>query len=288
MKFAAFHHHSHDGLAIVREDNTLIGLREDDERFPGSLKVLLSQGGTALERAAKILATGQEFDPQEIAFVPPIRTPGKIICIGLNYHEHADETGIAPSPWPTVFARFASSLVGHEEPMILPSDSDQFDYEGEFVAVVGIAGRRIPRERALEHVAGYSLFNDGSLRDAQMRTPQWTMGKNYDATGAFGPYFVTKDELPAGCAGLRLRTRLNGTIVQDASTDDLIFDVASLISSVSDVMTLEPGDIIVTGTPSGVGMARKPPVYMREGDICEVEMEGLGVLRNHIAAERAL
>ena len=163
--------------------------------------------------------------------------------------------------------------------------SDKLDYEGELVAVIGRGGRDIAKERALDHVAGYSIFNDGSVRDYQLRTPQWTVGKNFDGTGAFGPYFVTADQLPKGAAGLSLQTRLNGTVMQSTSTSDMVFDVATLVSLLSVAMTLEPGDVIVTGTPAGVGGARKPPVFMKPGDICEVEIEGIGVLRNAIAAQ---
>jgi 2-keto-4-pentenoate hydratase/2-oxohepta-3-ene-1,7-dioic acid hydratase in catechol pathway len=164
--------------------------------------------------------------------------------------------------------------------------SDQLDFEGEFAAIIGIGGRDIPLERALDHVLGYALFNDGSVRDYQKRTPQWTAGKNFDDTGAFGPFLVTADALPPGCRGLRLQTVLNGEIVQHASTDDLVFDVATLISLLSEVFTFSPGDVIVTGTPAGVGLGRTPPLWMKPGDVCEVRMEGLGVLRNPIAQQQ--
>jgi 2-keto-4-pentenoate hydratase/2-oxohepta-3-ene-1,7-dioic acid hydratase in catechol pathway len=169
--------------------------------------------------------------------------------------------------------------------LVRPAVSEQFDYEGEVVAVIGKAGRAIPEAQALSHVAGYTIFNDGSIRDVQMRTNQWTLGKNFDQTGSMGPDFVTADELPEGAAGLRISTRLNGTVLQDANTDQLIYSVATLVSKLSLGMTLQPGDLIVTGTPSGVGMARDPQVWMKPGDLCEVEVEGLGVLRNPVIAE---
>lgn len=169
--------------------------------------------------------------------------------------------------------------------MLRPLVSDQLDYEGEIVAIVGKGGRHISKASALEHIAGYSVFNEGSVRDFQFKAPQWTVGKNFDNTGAFGPYFVTADELPPGCKGLRLRTLLNGQVVQDASTDSMVFDVATLVVTISEAITLEPGDLIVTGTPSGVGLARKPPLFMKPGDVCEVEVEGLGKLINSIADE---
>ena len=203
----------------------------------------------------------------------------------MNYAEHAAEGGFEPPPYPTVFARFASSLIGHNAPIICPKVSHLLDYEGEFVAVIGKGGKNIDKDSALGHVVGYAVFNDASIRDYQLITPQWTIGKNFDDTGAFGPYFVTADELPAGAAGLHIETRLNGEVVQSASTDDLIFDVATTVSLLSVPITLDAGDIIVMGTPSGVGHARKPPLYMKDGDVCEVEVEGMGILRNPIVNE---
>jgi 2-keto-4-pentenoate hydratase/2-oxohepta-3-ene-1,7-dioic acid hydratase in catechol pathway len=161
----------------------------------------------------------------------------------------------------------------------------QLDFEGELAAVVGKAGRCIPKSAALDHICAYSVFNDASIRDFQSRTPQWTLGKNFDGTGAFGPELVTADELPPGCAGLRLQTRLNGVVMQSASTADMIFDVATLVAEISEAITLSPGDVIVTGTPAGVGLARVPPVWMKAGDICEVEIEGVGLLSNPVAEE---
>src|SRR6185369_13030461 len=168
---------------------------------------------------------------------------------------------------------------------VRPKVSDQLDFEGELVAVIGTRGRHVSREDAVAHIAGYSIFNDASVRDYHFKTTQWTMGKNFDATGAFGPVFVTADELPSGARGLRLETRLNGAVVQSASTNDMIFDVSALVSIISEAITLEPGDIIVTGTPSGVWMARNPKLFMKPGDVCGVEIEGIGTLTNHIVAE---
>ncbi|HEX7818991.1 MAG TPA: fumarylacetoacetate hydrolase family protein [Sphingobium sp.] len=287
MKLVSFIQDGKKGLAVELDGGLLVGLDESDAAYPGSLHSLLSEGNGALQSAESVLLSGRGIDRTAIEFAPPIAHPGKIICIGLNYKDHADESGMEAPSHPTVFARFASGLVGNGQPMVLPTDSSHFDYEGEFVAVIGKRGRRISREHALDHVAGYSLFNDGSIRDVQFQTSQWTVGKNYDGTGAFGPYFVTADALPKGCEGLRLVTRLNGQLLQDASTSDMIFDVATLVSQLSNAFTLEPGDIIVTGTPSGVGGARNPPLYMKEGDVCEIEMEGLGVLRNPVIAEKA-
>jgi acylpyruvate hydrolase len=170
-------------------------------------------------------------------------------------------------------------------PIVRPRASSQLDFEGELVAIIGKPGRNIAAADALDHVIGYSIFNDASIRDYQFKSPQWTVGKNFDDTGAFGPCLVTADELPPGGRGLRLQTRLNGKVVQDASTEDMVFDVASLIAIISEAMTLQSGDIIVTGTPSGVGLSRKPPLFMRAGDLIEVEIEKIGILSNPIVEE---
>ena len=205
--------------------------------------------------------------------------------MGLNYADHTAESGFKQPDYPSLFARFTSSLIAHEEPLVRPLISSQFDYEGEMAVILKSGGRRIKRADALKHVAGYAIFNDGSVRDFQHRTTQWTVGKNFDGTGAFGPYLVTPDELPGGGSGLALTTRLNGQVVQSGNTKDLIFDVCALIEIISASMTLEPLDVIVTGTPSGIGHSRKPPLYMKAGDICEVEIERLGTLKNSVRDE---
>jgi acylpyruvate hydrolase len=205
--------------------------------------------------------------------------------VGLNYVDHSLESGFTPPDYPTIFTRFTSTLVGAGDPIVRPKVSVQLDYEGEMVAVIGKGGRHIAEEDALEHVIGYSIFNDASVRDYQKKAPQWTMGKNFDGTGAFGPHLVTADELPRGGRGLRIQTRLNGMIVQDASTDDMVFSVAKLISFLSVAITLSPGDVLVSGTPAGVGVARTPPLFMKEGDVCEVEIEKIGLLRNEVKDE---
>ncbi len=217
---------------------------------------------------------------------PPIPNPGKVICLGLNYAEHAAEGGHAKPAYPAIFLRSASSLIGHDAPIMRPRCSEQLDYEGELVAIVGRTARHVTVGSALDYVAGYSCFNDASIRDYQRKTPQWTIGKNFDGTGAFGPAFVSADEIPRGAAGLRIQTRLNGRVMQDANTAQMLFPVAETIALLTECMTLEPGDVIVMGTPSGVGHARKPPVWMKPGDAVEVEIEGIGLLRNRIAAER--
>lgn len=252
--------------------------------YPGDLDELLSRG-VDLPSLGRSLASAPALEPTEIEFLPPLRRPSKILCVGLNYRDHSKETGLKLPDYPAIFTRFPSCLIGHGQPLVKPAVSDQFDYEGELVAVLGKRARRVSRETALDYVAAYSIFNESSVRDYQMRTSQWTVGKNFDGTGAFGPTLTTVDEVPAGARGLRLITRLNGVVVQDGTTSDMVFDVADLISLLSQVMTLEAGDILVTGTPSGVGMARTPPLYMKSGDVCEVEIEGIGVLRNPVVGE---
>jgi len=283
MRLASFCHDGRPGLALVVGD-TLHGWCAGDEGYPGPLDDLLRRGADFAALADQ-LARAPAIDPATVTLLPPLSRPGKIVCIGLNYADHARETGREPPTYPAVFVRFPTTLVGHGGALVRPRASDQFDYEGELVAVIGTGGRHIPRAQALAHVAFYSIFNDASVRDYQTRSPQWTMGKNFDSTGAFGPVLVSADEVPPGGRGLSIRTRVDGETLQDSSTDQLIFDVATLVHLLSEVMTLEPGDLLVTGTPAGVGMARTPPRYLRPGEVCEVEIEGIGILRNPVVAE---
>jgi acylpyruvate hydrolase len=282
MRFLSYQIAGTPGLAVEVGDEYR-GLTSDAASYPGTLDWIFQSGDVA--QAAKSLKSGPPVDLSSVTFCPPLARPGKILCVGLNYVEHAAEAALARPEFPTIFARFSSGLVGHNAPMVVPKVSERLDYEGELVVVIGKGGREIPRTHALDHVAGYSIFNDGSIRDYQLQTTQWTMGKNFDGTGAFGPVFVTPDELPSGAKGLRLETMLNGEAMQRASTADMIFDVENLISFISSAMTLEPGDIIVSGTPSGVGAARKPPVFMKPGDVCAVEIEGIGTLMNPVVAQ---
>ncbi|MBB6408572.1 fumarylacetoacetate hydrolase family protein [Mesorhizobium sangaii] len=270
-------------MAIALPAGEFRGIDESDAMFPGTLGDLIAEGAQALQAAGERLASGRRIDPRSVEWLPPLSAPGKIICVGLNYVDHSIESGFVPPTYPTLFARFSTSLIGHGAAIRRPEASIQLDYEGEMVAIIGKAGRHIAPGQALSHVAGYSIFNDASIRDFQTKSPQWTVGKNFDGTGSFGPIFVTADELPPGGKGLRIQTRLNGEVVQNASTSDMIFDVASLISIISEAITLEPGDILVTGTPSGVGMARKPQLFMKHGDVCEVELEDVGILSNVVA-----
>ena len=279
MKFFRYQKNGKKALGVM-DGTKLYG-----DQMGVDLPSLVATGPNTLEAAYKKLVAAEELDPLEIEFLPPFPAPEKIICVGLNYKEHAAESGFQMPTYPALFGRFPSSLIGHQAPIIRPKVSDQLDYEGELVAIIGKSGGDISVERALEYVAGYSIFNDASIRDYQFKSAQWTIGKNFDGTGAFGPVFVTADELPAGGKGLRLTTRLNGTTLQNASTDDLIFDVATQVSLLSEVMVLRPGDVIVTGTPSGVGAARDPKIFMKPGDVCEVEIERIGLLSNPVAQQ---
>lgn len=221
----------------------------------------------------------------DIRFTPLIHRPEKIICLGLNYADHAKEGGHARPDYPSFFMRGPSSLTAHQAPIIRPKASTKLDYEAELAFVMGKRAKHCSLENALEHVVGYSIFNDGSVRDYQRKSTQWTIGKNFDQTGAFGPWLVTPDELPVGASGLQIQSRLNGQLMQNANTKDFLWGVAETIVLITECMTLEPGDVVITGTPAGVGYARTPPVFMKPGDICEVEIEGIGILSNSIADE---
>lgn len=220
----------------------------------------------------------------DVALLPVVPNPDKIVCVGLNYRAHVAETGRADSDKPAIFLRLAASQVGHGQAMIRPRVSTEFDYEGELALVIGKAGRAIAPERAYEHIAGYACYNDGSVRDWQRHTHQWAPGKNFPGTGAFGPWLVTADEIGDPTAQ-RLTTRLNGAVVQDTTVDLLIFPIPELVAYVSAWTELVPGDVIVTGTPGGVGMKRQPPLFMKAGDVVEVEISKIGTLANPIVDE---
>jgi acylpyruvate hydrolase len=279
MRYVSF---EKDGKAFlgVREGGAIRTLGE------ATLEELLAQG-VDLNKWAATQQGGRVEAEDGLKFLPPLRRPTKILCVGLNFKDHSKESNFEQPDYPTMFLRLNTSLVAHNAPIVRPRVSDSLDYEGEIAVVLGKGGRHIRKEDALSHVAGYALFNDASVREYQFKTPQWTMGKNFDGTGAFGPDFVTADELPPGVKGLRLETRLNGEVVQSASTDDMVFDVETLIVLLSEALTLEAGDVIVSGTPSGVGWARNPRLLMRHGDVCEVSVAGIGTLRNEIVDEAA-
>ena len=287
VRFATIKTDAGERLALAAADGT-IRCDAGSAGDASSLLALLRRGPDALSHAGQRLAGASQVDPDSMVFLPVLPAPEKIMCAGLNYADHSAESGFEQPDYPALFPRFASSLVGHKTPIIRPLASDTLDFEGEVAAIIGRGGRHIPKATALDHVAGYTLFNDASVREYQFKGgTQWTMGKNFDGTGAFGPWFVTADELPPGLRGLRLQTRLNGAVVQSASTDDLVFDIATLVSIISQGITLVPGDVIVSGTPGGVGHARTPRLYMHAGDTCEVEVEGIGLLLNPIVDEVA-
>jgi 2-keto-4-pentenoate hydratase/2-oxohepta-3-ene-1,7-dioic acid hydratase in catechol pathway len=280
MRFIAFENNGKPALGL-RSGEEVIDLTA--EGLPPTLDTLLMLGDAGMDAARQASTKAIRRRPiARLTWLPPVSRPAKAIAVGLNYIDHAAESKFDPPTYPVLFHRFASSWVGHNQPLVRPHVSTQFDYEGELLVVIGKAGRYIKKGDALNHVAGYSVFNDGSIRDYQFKSAQWMMGKNFDRSGSFGPEFVTADELPAGATGLKLQTRLNGTVLQDANTRDMIFDVATLVSVCSEPFALQPGDIIIAGTPSGVGLARKPQVFMKAGDVCEVEIEGVGLLSNPV------
>jgi len=287
MRIVAYRTVGSCGLGVLDGDE-VVDVGAAAPRLPGEL-------GAVLAMSRGLAALGEVLNARSAPRLPlasveldlPVTAPRKIVCLGLNYADHAAE-GNHPVPgYPAFFMRAATSLTPHGAPIVRPRCSEKLDFEAELAVVVGRGGRHIAREDALEHVAGYSCFNDGSVRDYQRKSTQWTIGKNFDATGGFGPWFVSADELPPGAKGLRIQSRLNGQVMQDSNTERMIFDVATTIALLSEAMTLEPGDLIAMGTPAGVGYARTPPVFMRPGDVVEIEIEGIGVLRNPIADEGA-
>lgn len=273
--------------ACVEHDGQYVDLNASDESLPDSVRGLIALGAEGLERAKKAGESGPvRFDPGSVRLHAPVPDPRKIICLGLNYRDHAIETGAKIPEEPILFSKYPSALIGHEAPIVLPKVSDEVDFEAELVVVVGLPGRHIPVDRAMEHVAGYATGHDVSARDWQLRKPggQWMGGKTFDTFAPVGPFLVTADEVPDPHA-LGIRLRLNGETMQDSSTSQLIFRIPETIAYLSQIMTLEPGDLIFTGTPPGVGMARKPAVWLKPGDVVEVEIDGLGVLRNPVNAE---
>ena len=283
MRILSYLRNGRAGFGVVVGD----GVVDAAARLPGKprdLRTALAAGGLPeLERLTRV---APDFALREVIFAPPIPDAAKLLCVGINYLPHIREMGRERPEKPVIFTRFADSIVGHGQPLVKPLASEQFDFEGELAVVIGKRARRVSRERALDYVAGYSCFNDGSVRDYQRHSPQFTPGKNFHRSGAFGPWLVTTDEI-ADPRALRLTTRLNGTVMQDESVGELCFDVPQLIEYCSIWAQLEPGDVIVTGTPGGVGAGRKPPLWMKPGDTVEVEISGLGTLRNPVVAETA-
>lgn len=256
------------------------------EGFTGTdLMSVIDLEGEALQRLSRAARDGSATAVSSLAPALPLAQFRKILCLGLNYVDHVKEGGYEIPTYPAMFIRVPQSMMAADAPMVKPDCSDRLDYEVELMVVVGRGGKHISEANALDHVFGYTVFNDGSVRDYQRKTHQWTPGKNFDSTGAVGPVVVSADELPLGADGLRIQSRLNGEIMQDASTSDMMWSVARTIATISEFTSLEPGDLIAMGTPPGVGHARTPPVFMFPGDVVEVEIEKIGTCRSPIVSE---
>jgi 2-keto-4-pentenoate hydratase/2-oxohepta-3-ene-1,7-dioic acid hydratase in catechol pathway len=282
MKLVSYTANGKDAYGVVSGE----GIVDLSARIGGTypdLKALLAGGGLA-DAAKAASGASPDHGIDAVTFRPVIGNPDKIVCVGLNYKAHREETGRAPTDNPALFIRFADTQCGHKQPMVKPAASDSFDYEGELAVIIGKPGRHVKAADWASIVAGYSIYNDGSVRDWQNHTIQWTPGKNFPATGGFGPWMVTADELGEPTQ-LELTTRLNGNVMQNTTTDLLIFDIPTLIEYITTFTELRPGDVISTGTPGGVGFKRNPPVFMKPGDTVEVEITKIGILVNPIAAE---
>jgi 2-keto-4-pentenoate hydratase/2-oxohepta-3-ene-1,7-dioic acid hydratase in catechol pathway len=281
MKFATFRVGDRSTWGVIDRDEAVDVGSALRARY-ADLKAVIADG--ALTQVSSEIATAARHPLGEIEWLPVIPNPDKILCIGLNYETHRRETGRAAVEYPTVFTRFANTQLGHRGGIVRPRVSRDLDFEGEVAVVIGKAGRYVARENAWSHVAGYSCYNDASVRDFQHHTHQFTPGKNFPATGAFGPWMTTPDEI-GDISSLKLQTRLNGVVVQEARISQMIFDIPRQIEYCSTFTRLEPGDVIVTGTPGGVGAKRTPPLWMKPGDVVEVEVERIGLLRNDVVAE---
>jgi acylpyruvate hydrolase len=271
----------HDGRPLI------LDLSQRDRGLPGDMIALLQGGPAALDRARRALALTDDVRPLELAAVTlqaPIPRPGKIICIGLNYRDHAAESNMPIPDYPAIFTKYVNAVTGPGAPIVIPRVTREVDYEGELAFVVGRRGRYISEEAAPDYVAGYMAFNDVSARDFQMRTSQWTIGKTFDTFAPMGPALVTADEIP-DAHDLDIQVRIGEEVLQASNTRHLIFSVHRLVMYLSQVMTLEPGDVVATGTPGGVGFARRPPRFLKPGDVVEIEIEGVGILRNPVRAE---
>jgi len=276
-----------DGMRIgVVIADKVVDISSVDGNAPRDIQdVIINDAFAQLKQIAANASDKEMLEYNSLSFAVPICAPGKILCLGLNYMEHVNEGIFDKQPFPTIFMRTATSMIAHNEPIIRPTVSETLDYEAELAVIIGKRSRHLTKANALDAVAGYSCANDGSVREFQRHTIQWTMGKNFDSTGPFGPIFVTADELPAGAKGLSIECRLNGVTVQSSNTDMMMFPVVETLVYITKGLTLEPGDVILMGTPSGVGHARKPPLWMKHGDIVEVEIENVGLLRNTVKDE---
>lgn len=284
MQFVNLRHQGRTEAAV--SDRGRFWLLPPEGAQSGELGERIARGNDLVQLAESAMASGASMAAADATLAPLLTRPGKIICLGLNYFDHAREGGREKPTYPWFFLRAASSLVAHGQPVLLPSVSQQYDFEAELAVVIGKRGKFVRGEQALDLVLGYSCFNDLSVRDYQRKTPQWTIGKNFDGSGPFGPALVLARDLPPGGRDLRIQCRVNGEVMQDASTSSMIFDVAETIEILTECMTLEPADVIVMGTPAGVGFARKPPFFLKAGDAVEVEVERVGVLRNFVESGR--
>jgi 2-keto-4-pentenoate hydratase/2-oxohepta-3-ene-1,7-dioic acid hydratase in catechol pathway len=274
--------------AAVPRGDVYVDLHATDTVLPPSVRRLLELGPAGLQRATEAVRREQAvtYPKDQVKLLAPIPDPHKILCLGLNYRDHAAESGSPVPKEPILFSKYATALIGDGATIVLPRVSQEVDYEAELVIVVGKGGRHLNAQTAREHVAGYTVGNDVSARDWQLKKDgkQWMVGKTFDTFAPMGPALVTSDEV-RDPHSLPIRLRLNGQVMQDSNTGQMIFDVGAILAYISQVVTLEPGDLIYTGTPPGVGFARKPPVFLKDGDVVEVEIEGLGVLRNPIRQE---
>lgn len=274
--------------ACVWFQDRYVDLHAADSSLPTSMRELLAMGREGLARAAAAAANPRALshDPGTTRLLAPVPDPRKVLCLGLNYRDHAIESNMPIPEEPVLFGKFPNAVIGPESPVLIPAESSRVDYEAELVIVVGAPARRVSRERAMEHVAGFAVGHDVSARDWQLEKPgkQWIAGKTFDTFAPVGPALVTSDEIPDPHA-LRIALRLNGRTMQDSNTSQMIFKTDEIVSYLSRIMTLEPGDLIFTGTPPGVGMSRTPPVWLKDGDVVEVEIEGLGTLRNPCRAD---
>ncbi len=285
MRFITYTQGKEQRLGVVT-DQDVIDLNQAQPQISADLRTALRAGQDLAGAAKAAIASNAKRVPlASVQLAPVLPEPGKIVCLGLNYYDHAKEGGREKPVYPWFFLRCASSLLAPNAKALRPKVSERLDWEAELAVVIGKTVKHCTMDNALDAVFGYSVFNDISVRDYQKKTPQWSIGKNFDRTGPFGPALVTADELPAGATDLRIQARLNGQVMQDANTRDMIWGVAETIQLLTECMTLEPGDVIVMGTPAGVGQARNPPVWMKHGDVVEIEIENIGLLRNTIEDE---
>jgi 2-keto-4-pentenoate hydratase/2-oxohepta-3-ene-1,7-dioic acid hydratase in catechol pathway len=282
MRFASFEVGGHATYGVWKDDTHWVQVPAAFQAVHGDLKAAIAAGQLA-QAAAACEQGGAVVEAGAARLLPVIPNPGKVFCVGLNYKTHVAEMKRPDSDYPAIFTRFADSLNAHGAPLPHPKGSQRFDFEGELAVVIGQGGRNISQADAWKHIAGYACFNDGTARDWQRHTHQWTPGKNFPLTGPLGPYMATPDEVP-DVNQLTLQTRLNGQVMQQASLADLIYTLPVIIEYLSGFTLLSPGDVIATGTPGGVGDKREPPLYMKAGDVIEVEITGLGTLRNTVSA----